>query len=248
MAASSFRAPWYIQRLNGSPPTSFTTIRLFTLEVPDFLQQELQRSSPTQIDLSTFFSEDEPSSVETPPSPNASSPGVPTDQSTLGSLLHPGPFCQVLVDRQYPSSDSSYTPDSCGDLPLMLDSNATSSHSTISLEEYLAFRQQHSSTSANFSGSSLYTSLSLPSESVHSVDSDLTWLSSDMVNERGNIQEEHSENSDFSLATSMQSTTQPEQPLSLPERLVVQSEVRGMLQFLRDNGRGRDPPSVFSGY
>ena len=127
----------------------------------------------------------------------------------------------------------------------MLDSNAASSHSTISLEEYLAFRQQHSSASANFSDSSLYTSLSLPSESADSVDSDLSWLSSDMVIERGNIQEEHSEDSDFSLAISLQSTTQPEQPLSLPERLAVQSEVRGMLQFLQRNGRGPDPPSAF---
>ena len=77
------------------------------------------------------------------------------------------------------------------------------------------------------------------------MDCSLSWLSTEIVIERGNIHDEHSNDTDLSLANSLQSTTPPDQPLSLPERPVVQSEVRGMLQFLRDNDRGRDPPSAF---
>jgi len=111
-------------------------------EVPSFLQLALQCHSPEPMDLSTLFhpSEDDNSTY--------------TD-STLSSaeLLQPHHFTTVILDKHF-SSDSSYTPVYCRDLPLPCDSLDTSSHSTISTSSTLPqpaiAQDDHTTSSATF--------------------------------------------------------------------------------------------------
>ena len=206
----------------------------FLAEVPSFLQLALQRRSPEPMDLSTLFhlSEDDIST---------------TSDSTISSagLFQPSHFTTVIVDRQF-SSDSSYSPVYCRDLPLPCDSLDTSSHSTISTSAYLAYRRNEHCSSAS----------TLPQSAI--AQEDLSTSSATFT------QQEHpsSASSAASSATLASNTSRSSSPNSFfdhsvgcdsyplassPHHEAPVSEVLGMLSFLERRSRRSESPLLVTG-
>lgn len=104
----------------------------FMAEVPAFLRSALQKCPTEAVNLADLFTEPDNDTRVT------SNSEATRDTSTV-ELLQPGPFTTVILDMQFSTDSSSFTPIKCRDLPLALDSDTTSTHSTISIGEYLAY-------------------------------------------------------------------------------------------------------------
>ena len=108
-------------------------------EVPPFVQAPRTATGSSIIDPTFLFSTDsdeEGSCAYTAPTGRYST-------SASSSIPGPGPFPTTLLDISFSTDSSSYCPSGRRDLPIHRDSISTSSHSTISLREYKAYKNDN---------------------------------------------------------------------------------------------------------
>jgi len=115
-------------------------------EVPLFVRIDRQRPTPIIIDPTKLFDDT---------STNAPAVYARGDISHIASsassaLPGPGPFPTAFLERQFSTDNSSYCPSRRRDLPIEHDSITTSSHSSISIKQYISIQRRKVPESLSF--------------------------------------------------------------------------------------------------